>query len=284
MALDTFGMLPQLWLLYSADSESLPASWVSHFVGLMCIDRVARIIFWVGYFWNGPYLLSFIVPDVVHTLLMADYIYLWARLVKTASAAQLGVDELMALEGDMSKDDEKKKDCYIFWLKSQFFAMPRYIDQLISSPSEALSQVWAIMRQGEKQVKLQRMSSFAEAPAQTQFHGGNQYSGVNTYDYDSSPFNNQNNYSSSQSSTTMPAPMTSQSMPAPMTYGNAGSASPVRSPVLTAKYAASAAAAPPSSPPMMPLSHSVPSPPMTPVNEAFGGNYGYVPKAKTNVD
>ena len=92
--------------------------------------------------------------------------------------------------------------------------------------------------------------------------------------------NNQNSYSSSQSST--PAPMTSQSMPTPVSYGNAGQASPVRSPVLTAKYAASAA--PPSSPPMMPLSHSVPSQPMTPANDAFSGNYGYVPKAKTNVD
>lgn len=184
MALDTFGMLPQLYLLYSADSESLPASWVSHFVGLMCVDRVARILFWIGYFWNGPYLLSFIVPDVVHTLLMADYIYLWMKLVKTASAAQLGVDELMALEGDVNKDDEKKKDCYIFWVKSQICAMPRYVDQFLSSPSEALSKVWAIMRQGEKQVNAKKMQDFSES--NSQFHSfRGQYSNVSDYSYHS---------------------------------------------------------------------------------------------------
>jgi hypothetical protein len=193
MALDTFGMLPQLYLLYSADTDKLPASWVSHFVGLMCIDRVARVVFWIGYFWHGPYLLSFIIPDLVHTLLMADYIYLWVKLVKKASAAQLGVDELMALEGSVDKDDEKKKDDYVYWLKYHIASLPSHIDFLLTQPSIAVSRLWDVMNHGEKVAK-QKLEK-TEMESLTKARNSDIGPMDNQYNFEASPAPNASAYS-----------------------------------------------------------------------------------------
>jgi hypothetical protein len=91
MCLDGFAMVPQMHLIaHSADKASSEAS---HFVGLLCLGRVFRMMFWITLFVaqimmsdgsdaHGNYIWTFIVPDVVHTVIMGDYLYLWLKKVK----------------------------------------------------------------------------------------------------------------------------------------------------------------------------------------------------------
>lgn len=91
MCLDGFAMVPQMHLI--AHSSDKASSEASHFVGLLCLGRVFRMMFWITLFVaqimmsdgsdaHGNYIWTFIVPDVVHTIIMGDYLYLWLKKVK----------------------------------------------------------------------------------------------------------------------------------------------------------------------------------------------------------
>lgn len=88
MILDGFAMVPQMYLI--AHSEDKASSEASHFVGLLCLGRVFRMMFWATLLVaqimsgdnHGHYIWTFIIPDVVHTVIMGDYLYLWLKKVK----------------------------------------------------------------------------------------------------------------------------------------------------------------------------------------------------------
>ena len=66
------------------------------FMGLLCLGRVLRMMFW---FWllahpdSGHALWTFIIPDLFHSLVMADYLFHWLAKVKR--------DTLDPLMGDL---------------------------------------------------------------------------------------------------------------------------------------------------------------------------------------
>lgn len=88
MVIEGFSMIPQMHLI--AHSENRATSETGHFVGLLSIARVWRIIFWasllVPQMWHGDmhsyYIWSFVIPDLIHTVIMGDYLYLWLKKVK----------------------------------------------------------------------------------------------------------------------------------------------------------------------------------------------------------
>lgn len=88
MVIDGMAMVPQMYLIAYA-KETITAA-TSHFVGLMCIARVFRMIFWatliitpiMGGHGSGGYIWTFIIPDICHTILMGDYLYIYLRKLK----------------------------------------------------------------------------------------------------------------------------------------------------------------------------------------------------------
>ena len=77
-----------MYLISSTEEALTPEA--SHFVGLLSLGRVLRMTFWgiisAGLWWRGEaqasYLWTFIVPDVIHTAIMGDYLYIWMKKVK----------------------------------------------------------------------------------------------------------------------------------------------------------------------------------------------------------
>lgn len=88
MVLDGFAMVPQMALL--AYSKEKTSSEGSHFVGLLCLGRMFRMVFWaillVSQYTrgvsHGHYIWTFIVPDIVHSAIMGDFLYVWMQRVK----------------------------------------------------------------------------------------------------------------------------------------------------------------------------------------------------------
>lgn len=88
MLLDGLAMIPQMHLIaYNNDKSS---SEVGHFVGLLSLSRVLRMVFW-GFQMlpdilagnaHGFYIWSFLVPDILHTVIMGDFLYVWLQKVK----------------------------------------------------------------------------------------------------------------------------------------------------------------------------------------------------------
>lgn len=80
MYLEALGLLPQLWLMKKMyDVEPL----TSHYVALLIIARVCRMIFWGVLFWMGEHFFQLFLADILHSLFAADYMYLWCKKLKT---------------------------------------------------------------------------------------------------------------------------------------------------------------------------------------------------------
>lgn len=73
---EALGLLPQLWLMRKMH-EVEPLT--SHYVGMMVIARIVRMLFWAKMYFLGEHFLQLLFADVVHTILSADYLYLWCR-------------------------------------------------------------------------------------------------------------------------------------------------------------------------------------------------------------
>jgi len=70
------GLLPQLWLMRKMH-EVEPLT--SHYVGLIVVARFIRMLFWGKMYFLGEHFLQLFFADILHTLLSADYMYLWVR-------------------------------------------------------------------------------------------------------------------------------------------------------------------------------------------------------------
>ncbi|CAD7950301.1 unnamed protein product [Amoebophrya sp. A120] len=83
MLIDGMAMLPQI-LTLSASEEKTPRI-TSHFVGLLCVGRVLRMIFWIWLVFHpeaGHAMWTFILPDLMHSVVMADFLYHYVQKVK----------------------------------------------------------------------------------------------------------------------------------------------------------------------------------------------------------
>lgn len=79
MFIEAAGLLPQLWLFRNMH-EVEPMT--SHYVGLLVCARFIRMIFWAKMYFIGENFLQLLFADVLHTLLSADYLYLWCRKLR----------------------------------------------------------------------------------------------------------------------------------------------------------------------------------------------------------
>lgn len=76
MYIEALGMIPQLWIMRKIYFiEPL----TSHYVGLLVIARLCRMIFWGVLFFKGEHFLQLFLADIVHSICSADYMYLWFR-------------------------------------------------------------------------------------------------------------------------------------------------------------------------------------------------------------
>lgn len=88
MILDGLAMVPQMYFVAHSEEKAGPEA--GHFVGLLCLGRVFRMLFWgiisahllLKGDSHGSYLWTFIVPDVIHTGIMGDYLYIWLQKMK----------------------------------------------------------------------------------------------------------------------------------------------------------------------------------------------------------
>eukprot|EP00397_Hematodinium_sp_SG-2012_P012296 GEMP01012462.1.p1 GENE.GEMP01012462.1~~GEMP01012462.1.p1 ORF type:complete len:221 (+),score=35.83 GEMP01012462.1:257-919(+) len=83
MYMEALGLLPQLWLMrHMHEIEPL----TSHYVALLVIARAFRMIFWGVLFWMGEHFLQLFLADILHTLLSADYMYLWLKKLRNGGS------------------------------------------------------------------------------------------------------------------------------------------------------------------------------------------------------
>lgn len=80
MYIEALGLLPQLWLMKNMH-EVEPLT--SHYVGLLIVARLCRMVFWGVLFWMGEHFLQLFIADILHSLMAADYLYLWCRKLKS---------------------------------------------------------------------------------------------------------------------------------------------------------------------------------------------------------
>jgi len=76
---EAFGLLPQLYLMRKMH-EVEPLT--SHYVGMIVVARFTRMCFWIKMYFLGEHFLQLLFADICHTLLSADYMYLWCRKLK----------------------------------------------------------------------------------------------------------------------------------------------------------------------------------------------------------
>mmetsp|Transcript_60418 Transcript_60418/g.155732 ORF Transcript_60418/g.155732 Transcript_60418/m.155732 type:complete len:221 (+) Transcript_60418:111-773(+) len=76
---EAMGLLPQLWLMRKMH-EVEPLT--SHYVGLIVVARFIRMCFWGKMYFLGEHFLQLFFADILHTLLSADYMYLWCRKLR----------------------------------------------------------------------------------------------------------------------------------------------------------------------------------------------------------
>lgn len=103
MALDTLAMMPQMYTIQNAEDGA--STETCHFVGLLAFARLLRMLFWgvslvQQYFYaSWANMWPFIVPDVVHTLIMGEYLWLWGKKIQRDSMEMLneGFEGLMTI-------------------------------------------------------------------------------------------------------------------------------------------------------------------------------------------
>merc|ERR1719281_1160507 len=88
MYMEAIAMLPQLWLMRKMH-EVEPLT--SHYVGLLVIARMIRMVFWVKLFILGEHFTQLLIADMFHALFSADYLWLWCRKLRTGGRLVLSV-------------------------------------------------------------------------------------------------------------------------------------------------------------------------------------------------
>jgi len=88
MYMEAMSLLPQLWLMRKMH-EVEPLT--SHYVGLLVIARIIRMIFWGKLFILGEHFTQLLIADMFHFLFSADYLWLWLRKLRTGGRLIMSV-------------------------------------------------------------------------------------------------------------------------------------------------------------------------------------------------
>jgi hypothetical protein len=87
MAIEGLAILPELLVIEKTEDALAPE--VSHFVGMLSSARVCRIMFWVTlcvlegfYIVISSHLICYILPDLLHTLFMGDFLIAYLKKMK----------------------------------------------------------------------------------------------------------------------------------------------------------------------------------------------------------
>lgn len=79
MYIEALALIPQLYLMrHMLEIEPL----TSHYVGLLVVARIIRMVFWFEMYLLGENFVDLFFSDLVHTILSADYLYLWCRKLR----------------------------------------------------------------------------------------------------------------------------------------------------------------------------------------------------------
>jgi ER lumen protein retaining receptor len=79
MYVEAVALVPQLYLIRKMDDvEAL----TSHYIALLVIARVLRMLFWLVMFSQGQWFICLFVADLLHTAMSADYLYLWIKKLR----------------------------------------------------------------------------------------------------------------------------------------------------------------------------------------------------------
>jgi ER lumen protein retaining receptor len=82
-------LVPQLWLIRRMDDvEAL----TSHYVALLILARAVRMLFWVVLFFRGQKFICLFLSDILHTVLSADYLYLWFKKLRNGGKLVYSLD------------------------------------------------------------------------------------------------------------------------------------------------------------------------------------------------
>ena len=92
---DVLALLPQLFVISHSEDDYCSTS-TRDFVGLLGLARIFRLTFWTLNFFSNLFsgmplmwLCPFVIPDLIHTLVMGQYIYLWVKKVGFGFAPNL---------------------------------------------------------------------------------------------------------------------------------------------------------------------------------------------------
>lgn len=55
----------------------------SHYVGLLVVARMCRMIFWGVLYYMGEHFTQLFIADLLHAIFAADYLYLWCKKLKS---------------------------------------------------------------------------------------------------------------------------------------------------------------------------------------------------------
>eukprot|EP01066_Platyproteum_vivax_P007229 Platyproteum_vivax@DN2778_c0_g1_i1.p1 len=80
MYMEALALLPQQQLMRQM-SEIEPIT--SHYVAMLIVSRIMRMMFWVLLYTQGEHFVSLFVADLVHAVMSADYLYLWVRKLRS---------------------------------------------------------------------------------------------------------------------------------------------------------------------------------------------------------
>jgi ER lumen protein retaining receptor len=79
MYIEALALIPQLYLMrHMIEIEPL----TSHYVGLLVIARIFRMVFWFEMYMLGENFIDLFISDLVHTILSADYLFLWCKKLR----------------------------------------------------------------------------------------------------------------------------------------------------------------------------------------------------------
>jgi len=76
---EALALIPQLYIMRQIlEIEAM----TSHYVGLLVVARIIRMVFWFEMYMLGENFVDLFISDLVHTILSADYLLLWCRKLK----------------------------------------------------------------------------------------------------------------------------------------------------------------------------------------------------------
>jgi len=79
MYIEALALIPQLYLMrHMIEIEPL----TSHYVGLLVVARILRMVFWFEMYMLGENFIDLFISDLVHTILSADYLFLWCKKLR----------------------------------------------------------------------------------------------------------------------------------------------------------------------------------------------------------